>query len=39
MPPTSYCFDAAIALLALLHIADILVFWLMIPDRCGAELT
>ncbi|MDB5566368.1 MAG: transporter [Tardiphaga sp.] len=35
----SYGFDTAIALLALLYIADILVFWLMIPDRRGAELT
>jgi MFS family permease len=35
----SYGFDTAIALLALLYIADILVFWLLIPDRRGAELT
>jgi MFS family permease len=35
----SWGFDTAIALLALLYIADILVFWLLIPDRRGAELT
>ena len=35
----SWGFDTAIALLALLYITDILVFWLLIPDRRGAELT
>jgi len=30
---------AGIALLALLYIVDILAFWLLIPDRRGAELT
>jgi MFS family permease len=35
----SWGFDTAIALLALLYIVDILVFWLLIPDRRGAELT
>jgi MFS family permease len=35
----SYGFDTAIALLALLYLADIVVFWLLIPDRRGAELT
>jgi MFS family permease len=35
----AYGFDTAIALLALLYIADVLAFWLLIPDRNGAELT
>jgi MFS family permease len=35
----SYGFDTAIALLALLYLADIVVFWFLIPDRRGAELT
>jgi MFS family permease len=35
----AYGFDTAIALLALLYIADMLAFWLLIPDRRGAELT
>lgn len=35
----SWGFDTAIALLALLYIADMLAFWLLIPDRRGAELT
>jgi MFS family permease len=35
----AYGFDTAIALLALLYLADIVVFWFLIPDRRGAELT
>jgi dipeptide/tripeptide permease len=35
----AYGFDTAIALLALLYIADMLAFLLLIPDRRGAELT
>jgi MFS family permease len=35
----AYGFDSAIALLALLYVADILAFLLLIPDRRGAELT
>jgi MFS family permease len=35
----AYGFDSAIALLALLYIADLLAFLFLIPDRCGAELT
>jgi MFS family permease len=35
----AYGFDTAIALLALLYVADILAFWFLIPDRRGAELT
>jgi MFS family permease len=35
----AYGFDTAIALLALLYIADLLAFWLLIPDRRGLELT
>jgi MFS family permease len=35
----SYGFETATALLALLYLADIVVFWLLIPDRRGAELT
>ena len=35
----AYGFDSAIALLALLYIADLLAFWLLIPDRRGFELT
>ena len=35
----SYGFDTAIALLALLYIADMLAFLFLIPDRRGAELT
>jgi len=35
----AYGFDTAIALLALLYIVDVLAFWLLIPDRSGAELT
>jgi benzoate transport len=35
----SYGFDTAIALLALLYIADLLAFLFLIPDRSGAELT
>ncbi|SDN54956.1 MFS transporter [Afipia sp. GAS231] len=35
----SWGFETAIALLALLYIADMLAFWLLIPDRRGAELT
>ena len=34
-----YGFDTAIALLALLYIADLLAFLFLIPDRSGAELT
>ena len=34
-----YGFDTAIALLAFLYLADIAVFWFLIPDRRGAELT
>jgi benzoate transport len=36
---TAYGFDTAIALLALLYLADMLAFLLLIPDRRGAELT
>jgi MFS family permease len=35
----AYGFDSAIALLSLLYIADLLAFWLLIPDRRGCELT
>jgi MFS family permease len=35
----AYGFDTAIALLALLYLADMLAFLLLIPDRRGAELT
>jgi benzoate transport len=35
----SWGFETAIALLALLYIADIVAFWLLIPERRGAELT
>jgi MFS family permease len=35
----AYGFDTAIALLVLLYILDLLAFWLLIPDRSGAELT
>jgi MFS family permease len=35
----SWGFDTAIALLALLYIADIVAFLLLIPDRRGVELT
>jgi MFS family permease len=35
----AYGFDSAIALLAWLYVVDILAFWLLIPDRRGAELT
>ena len=35
----AYGFDTAIALLALLYLADIVVFWFLIPDRRGAALT
>jgi MFS family permease len=35
----AYGFDTAIALLAVLYLADIVVFWFLIPDRRGAELT
>ncbi len=33
-----YSFETAIALLAILYIADILVMWKLIPEKCGAEL-
>lgn len=32
-------FDTAIALLALLYVLDILVMWLLIPERRGSELS
>ena len=35
----AYGFETAIALLALLYIADMLAFLFLIPDRSGAELT
>jgi hypothetical protein len=35
----AYGFDTAIALLALLYVADMLAFLFLIPDRRGAELT
>jgi MFS family permease len=35
----AYGFDSAIALLSLLYIADLLAFWLLIPDRRGCGLT
>jgi MFS family permease len=35
----SYGFETAIALLALLYIVDLAAFWVLIPDRRGAELT
>jgi benzoate transport len=35
----AYGFDSAIALLALLYAADLVAFWLLIPDRRGLELT
>jgi dipeptide/tripeptide permease len=35
----AYGFDTSIALLALLYLADIAVFWFLIPDRRGAALT
>jgi dipeptide/tripeptide permease len=35
----AYGFDTAIALLALLYLADIVVFWFLIPDRRGVALT
>jgi len=34
-----YNFETAIALLAALYCLDILVFWLLIPERRGAALT
>lgn len=35
----SYGFETAIALLATLYLLDIAALWLLIPERCGAELT
>jgi MFS family permease len=33
-----YGFETAIGLLALLYVLDLLAFWLLIPERRGAEL-
>lgn len=35
----SYGFETAIALLAVLYILDLIAMWLLIPERCGAELS
>jgi MFS family permease len=36
---SAYSFETAISLLAALYVLDILAMWLLIPERCGAELT
>ena len=36
---SAYSFETAIAMLAALYVLDILAMWLLIPERCGAELT
>jgi hypothetical protein len=35
----SYAFNAAVGLLAVLYLVDMIALWLFIPERRGAELT
>jgi MFS family permease len=34
----SYSFEVAIGLLATIYVLDVIAMWLLIPERCGAEL-